>query len=53
LRLLEEAEDHGGDLRSKKICEKLEGWLKKGLENAARKYKIEQRRKGKMMREKE
>lgn len=37
---------HDGDLRSKKICEKLEGWLKKGLGNAARRYKKEHRGQG-------
>jgi hypothetical protein len=39
MRLLDEAERPAGDERSRRICEKLEGWMKKGLGKALRKYK--------------
>ena len=38
-RLLQEGEEEGGDERSKRICMKLESWLKRGMENATKKFK--------------
>lgn len=43
-RLLDEGAELTGDMRSKKICEKLEGWLKSGMEIATRQYKREHQR---------
>ena len=38
-KLLEEGEKIGGNEKSRKICQKLEVWIKKGLGEASKRYK--------------
>ena len=39
MRLLDEGEEPTGDERSRRICRRLEGWLKQGLGRAVQRYR--------------